>query len=173
MLKNRQEIVEKLADMILELEIERNRFEVEIYLYVDEDGNGSLEFFQNPGGNSWRDDDHYVIYTCREFCSGDSAVINEYELDDIFDVLGIGRNELMARAAKHFGYDEEYMDDSNIYSYIEEEDELMQKIIDDYDDNLRENTADYLDAAERAMEEYEYHMKMLEEVEEEQKKMQW
>lgn len=173
MLKNRQEVIERLADMILELEIERNRFEVEIYLYVDEEQNGSLEFFQNPGGNSWRDDNHYVIYTCNEFYGGGSAVINEYELDDIFDVLGIGRDELMARAAKHFGYDEEYMDDSNIYSYIEEEDELMQKIIDDYDDNLRENIADYIDMAERAMEQYEYHMKMMHEVEEEQKKMQW
>ena len=32
------------------------------YLYLYEDG--KLEQFVNPGGNSWLDDNHYVVYRC-------------------------------------------------------------------------------------------------------------
>lgn len=62
-LTNEDEIREELTDMIMELDKARRQHHTDIYLYIDEEGKGKLHEFENPGGNSWIDDDHYTLYT--------------------------------------------------------------------------------------------------------------
>lgn len=62
-IKNREELIEQLADMMIDLDAEGNLYQTDIYLYVDDEGNGTLDTYQNVGGNSWLDDDHITIYS--------------------------------------------------------------------------------------------------------------
>lgn len=150
-LKNREEVVQRLSEMMLELDQERNLFEIEIYLYVDEEGKGTLEYFANPGGNSWRADDHYVIYTCEQFFG---SILDEYELEDIAQTLSMTVEELKARTAEYHGFDVEDVDVYDIHDYIENEEELMRKMDEDYNFNLS-TEGNYREMAEDAVEEYE------------------
>lgn len=62
-LKNRDKVIDMIAETMRELDKDACDFQIDIYLYIDEDGNGEIETFSNPGGNSWRDDDHITVYS--------------------------------------------------------------------------------------------------------------
>lgn len=53
-IKNRNEIVEKLAEMLYQFEVEHTGYQEDVYLYIDKDGNATLDTFVNVGGNSWK-----------------------------------------------------------------------------------------------------------------------
>lgn len=62
-LKNYDEVVDRIAEEMRDLDRRALDFQVDIYLYIDEEGNGEIDTFSNPGGNSWRNDDHIVVYS--------------------------------------------------------------------------------------------------------------
>ena len=59
---NEEKIKSRLQDMLIDFEVERSTCKRDIYLYVDAFGNGKLDIYDNPGGNDYRNDDHYTIY---------------------------------------------------------------------------------------------------------------
>ena len=62
-LKNREEVVKKLAKMLREFDVKMNNFDTDVYLYyIDEEKTAELEIFVIVGGNSWLNDDHETIY---------------------------------------------------------------------------------------------------------------
>jgi len=61
-LKNRDEVVDMIAEEMRDLDMKALDFQVDIYLYIDDEGIGTIETFSNPGGNSWRNDDHITVY---------------------------------------------------------------------------------------------------------------
>lgn len=60
-LKNREDVIDMIAGEMRGLDMQALDFQVDIYLYIDEDGVGMVDTFSNPGGNSWRDDDHITV----------------------------------------------------------------------------------------------------------------
>ncbi len=61
-LNNYGYVVEDIAQTMRALDKEALNYQTDIYLYIDDEGNGTVETFSNPGGNSWRNDDHILVY---------------------------------------------------------------------------------------------------------------
>ena len=61
-IRNREEVVDELTELIMQFERDHNPFQTDVYMYIGEDGNATLNTFINVGGNSWLDDDHITIY---------------------------------------------------------------------------------------------------------------
>lgn len=81
-LKNRDEFIEKLTDLIVQNEFGRYPEDIDIYLYIGEGGEWTLKEFENPGGNSYLPDDHIKIWTIKEGTNYDTYFDNlENELD--------------------------------------------------------------------------------------------
>lgn len=81
-INNREEIVEKLAEMLVSFAKARNLYQTDVYLYYDvATCTASLGTYDNIGGNSWLDDDHYTIYIDHPHYNNDE----EYDDDCIDD----------------------------------------------------------------------------------------
>ena len=66
-IKNREEIIDKLVDMLVQFDKDCNSYQTDVYLYYDEENQtAELDTFVNVGGNSWLNDDHYTIYSDKE-----------------------------------------------------------------------------------------------------------
>lgn len=62
-LSNADELRDELIIMLKEFDKSGNQYQTDVYLYVDTEMNtGSLYEFVNVGGNSWLNDDHYILY---------------------------------------------------------------------------------------------------------------
>ena len=58
-LKNREAIVEELAEMLKKFDMQLNAYQTDVYLYYDEEKQtAELDTFINVGGRSWLNDDH-------------------------------------------------------------------------------------------------------------------
>lgn len=74
-IRNKDDVKEKLINMIINIESEHRRFQTDIYAYYESvTGNVRLEEYVNIGGNSYRADNHYVIWT-EEPCYDDDIEI--------------------------------------------------------------------------------------------------
>lgn len=74
-INNREEIVEKLAEMLIDFAKARHPYQSDVYLYYDEATcTASLDIFDNIGGNGWLDDDHYTIYSDRPHYNNDDCI---------------------------------------------------------------------------------------------------
>ena len=65
-IKNREQIIDELVEMLIQFDLDCNQYDTDVYLYLDDEGNAELDTFVNPGGNGWLDDDHYTIYTDKQ-----------------------------------------------------------------------------------------------------------
>ena len=66
-IKNREEIIDELVDMLVQFDKDCNSYQTDVYLYYDEENQtAELDTFVNVGGNSWLNDDHYTIYSDKE-----------------------------------------------------------------------------------------------------------
>lgn len=112
-LKNRDAVVDAIAETMRNLDKESANYETEVYLYIDDNGNGTVDTFVNPGGNSWLDDDHIVVYSDSPHCddffdSEDGRSWDELDDDEKDDFLP-DMKEYIYRAAYllTFALDEE------------------------------------------------------------------
>lgn len=48
---------DKIAEVMEDIHLQNLPYQVDIYLYPD----GEVDYFSNPGGNSWLNDDHKVV----------------------------------------------------------------------------------------------------------------
>ena len=153
MLKNHDKIVAELATLIYELDIQRLPYEVDVYLYVDEEGNGTLKTFNNIGHTSWLNDDHITIYTCLAWVYGDSGIFEEYQAENIAYALNMNLETLKEKAAEYHGCTVEEIDKWKIEDYVENDDDLMALMIEDYNEGLKDQV-DYTELAENVLERY-------------------
>lgn len=78
-LKNYDELIPQIACMMMMHDKANTSYQEDIYLYVDADGNGRVELFQNVGGNSWLDDDHYTLHCLPErYASEDQCFEDDF-----------------------------------------------------------------------------------------------
>ncbi|WP_288533246.1 hypothetical protein [uncultured Ruminococcus sp.] len=153
-LKNRAEIVAKLAEMLKKFDLELNPYDTDVYLYYDEaEKTAELDTFVNVGGNSWLNDDHYTIYTDCEHHETDFDFFDN--LDDLADAVGIRKEELIKKAAKYADIDVEDVAYYEVARFIESDDKLMEKLHETYKTYLDEMENDYVERADYIISEWE------------------
>jgi hypothetical protein len=144
-LRNADELYDEIIDKLKQFDKDENQYDTDVYLYVDDNMVGELYDFTNVGGNSWLDDDHYVLWTDKQrYDTGWSHYFtNEYE---IADALGIPLDQLKQEVLDNMNreYDEKdwyTVDDigyQDIYEYITD-------VRTDYGDTLEEIRCDAID----------------------------
>ena len=146
-IENTEEIRQRLTGMLMDDAKERRGYVRDIYMYIDETGRASLEWFDNVGGNSWIDDDHILLYRCREHCE---AIQDSIEgIDMIADIIGMSSDDLRNMVCQYFGIDINDIQYSNcidfammMYGYL---------IKEWYEGCIDDAASDYADQANKIM----------------------
>lgn len=153
-IKNRNAIIEQLADMICQFDVEHTGYQEDVYLYIDKDGNATLDTFVNVGGNSWRNDDHYTIYRKPEWYNGKISVSEMFnDIDDIAMALDTTSEELIKEAAEYFEEDIDYIGYPEVSQYVVETN--YEEVEQAYVDSLSDYKCEYLMQAEQIIEQFE------------------
>lgn len=158
-IKNRETVIEKLAEMLKQFDIDRNKYQTDVYMYVDEKGNATLDTFTNVGGNSWLDDDHYTIYSDKEHHESVSDFFQTIE--EFADALEISVEELKSKTAEYRKIELDEVDYSEVQIYVDEiynvveYDNIKGFLIENIFDNI-----DYMSAAEEIFSEWESQQEM-------------
>lgn len=148
-IKNREELVNELAEMLMQFDKDCNSYQTDVYFYYDNrTQTGSLDTFTNVGGNSWLDDDHITIYTDKEHYDDGaySWIQNEYEMADI---LGIDIEQLIQEAKKACGYeDDEEIPYNEIERYVQSVEEYNDALWEAYYESIEDYASEYEETAE-------------------------
>lgn len=161
-LKNREEVVKKLAKMLREFDVKMNHFDTDVYLYYnDEEKTAELDTFVNVGGNSWLNDDHETIY--RDNRHFDSMYeVGFQSISDLAEAVGLSEKELIAKTAKFYEFDEDddldEIDYWDVVSVIKSDYNLVDKVKTAFAEWIDEQGEDYESKADdiiREWEEYE------------------
>ena len=158
-LKNREEIVEQMTDILVDFAKSCNQYQTDVYLYYDkETQTATLDTFINVGGNSWLNDDHYTVYSdpqhnddwtdyyteTREFADGLDMEWNDFK-QEVLDYLDLDDDEKDE-------YEFEYAD---AYRYIQSKNEYCDKLMKVYEDYIDETRPEYAEQAEQIISEWE------------------
>ena len=117
-LRNADELRKEFIEILKQFDKDMNEYQTDVYLYVDDDGNGSLHLFVNVGGNSWLNDDHYVLYIDHQH--NESILDFFVSEEDIAECIGISLDALKAEAADSLDCDPEDIDCYLLSRYAEE-----------------------------------------------------
>lgn len=134
-LKNEDEVKDQLYDFIMGDELALYRYQIDLYLYIDENGIGRITDFQNPGGNSWLDDEHWVV--CKIGNHTERPIDTFQTIDEIADAIGKSEQALKQEVAeKYLGedYTADDVDYSDVYSYV----------LENYEDAISDAYEEYL-----------------------------
>lgn len=148
-LNNAEELKDEIIQKLKQFDKDQNSYQTDVYLYVDDNMNGTLEDFTNVGGNSWLDDDHYVLFTDKQSYEDWTDFWDDE--DDIADALGMTTDELKQLALDYANRDEDdpnYQYDIDDIRYFEVADFIKNN--DEYFDKLEEIRKNAIDT------EYEY-----------------
>lgn len=158
-LKNREELVEQLTEMLMDFAKDCNQYQTDIYLYYDDETQtATLDTFVNVGGNSWLDDDHYTIFRDTEhYESWSDYYCND---GDFAWGLDMSNEEFEKEVIKYLNLDDDEKEDYRIeridaYNYIISREDYMDKLIEVYKESIDENRADYVEQAERIISAWE------------------
>ena len=155
-IKNREETIEKLTEMLMQFDKDCNRYQTDVYLYYDsENQTAELDTFVNVGGNSWLNDNHYTIYCDKEHFETVWDWFNNST--DIADVLEYSTyTEFDYDVREFFEMDADETPDWDDYiTFVKSNDEYMVKIMESYYDCIDELKPEYIHKAEEIMERFD------------------
>ena len=158
-LKNREELVEQLTEMLMDFAKDCNQYQTDVYLYYDEETQtATLDTFINVGGNSWLDDDHYTIYHDTEHYEN----WRDYYCNDGDFAWGLdmSNDDFEKEVIEYLNLDDDEKEDYQIqyidaYNYVISRDDYMDKLIELYKESIEENRADYVEQAEQIISDWE------------------
>lgn len=138
---NRTEIINELAEIIMQLDKERRDYCTDVYLYYNaENKTARLNLFENPGGQSWIDDDYYTIYSDTEhFNTAFDFFDMEQDVNGLSECIGVSVEEMRNAIASEYDLDDYELTYDDAKKWIEGISEYMDKISESYDlciDNL-------------------------------------
>lgn len=148
--RNHDDVVKELAKRMMDFDCALNRYQTDVYVYVEDDSVAEMCEFCNVGGNSWLNDDHYVLYVDGEHFT---TVFDNLYTDDILRVLDITLDDLEKEVRQYFDYDDD--DDvvrCDIEEYILHKKDYLDKVTEYYEMGIREDEEDYLSNAEAYVE---------------------
>lgn len=146
-IKNREEIVDKLVDMLVQFDKDCNSYQTDVYLYYDkENQSAELDTFVNVGGNSWLNDDHYTIYSDKEHFE---TFWNWYQDSCEFaDTLEMTNTELEYEVRQYCNMDQdEDVDWIDCYDYLSQNEQYVETLQTAYNDYIDEIRSDYVEKA--------------------------
>lgn len=131
-IKNREAVIEELAEMLKQFDMDRNQYQTDVYAYYNEETEEvTLDTFTNVGGNSWLDDDHTTIYTDKEHYDGISEHFQS--IQEFADALDMSVEELTAKTAEYREIDIEDVDYYEVQIYVDEEHiEKLTEVFNEY-----------------------------------------
>lgn len=159
-INNYDELVDTLAQKMMQADIDCNLYRTDVYLYLKEDGTWELYDFINVGGNSWLDDDHITVWI-------DDQHYNDYldwctTINEFAEVLEITVNELQ-KTVYNYMYPEGddwfevgNIDYTEVYKYIRDlETETAKKwdhaLFEAFKDCVESNFREYVNSAQEAL----------------------
>ena len=146
-IKNREQVIEQLAEILMQLAKECHRYQTDIYMYIDENGNGSLNTFVNVGGNSWLDDDHYTIYSDKEHFDAYNGYYNDADTEFFAEICGFPVDQLEKETCEYLGWDaDDEVDSSDVYKYCTNT--YWEQLQAAYEDAIDEYSSEYYENAE-------------------------
>lgn len=158
-IKNRAEIVEQLAALLMDFDKQNNSYQTDVYLYLNaENQTAELDTFVNVGGNSWLNDDHITIYTDKEHYND---IFDWYNSEaELAAFVGIPLEQLKNEVVQYLELDEEEAADyeltySDAESYLKTVDSYMEKLSQAYDEAIDDLHDNYLSSAEEIMRNFE------------------
>lgn len=158
-IKNRAEIVEQLAALLMDFDKQNNSYQTDVYLYLNaENQTAELDTFVNVGGNSWLNDDHITIYTDKEHYND---VFDWYNSEaELAEFAEISLEQLKNEVVQYLELDEEEAVDyeltySDAESYLKTVDSYMEKLFKAYNEAIDDLYPEYLSRAEEIMRNFE------------------
>lgn len=160
LIKNREEIIEQLTEMLIQFDKDCNTYQTDVYLYYDkENQTAKLDTFVNVGGNSWLDDDHYIIYRDSEHYE---TFWNWYQDSTEFaNALDLDNTELEFEVRQALDIDVDCeVDWHDCRDYLKQNDEYVETLQAIYNDYLDELRSDYIEKAELIMDRFDEEMEI-------------
>lgn len=161
-IKNREEIVQELAQIMMQSDIECRPYQTDVYMYIDrETSEAHLDTFTNAGGNSWLNDDHLTVWIDRQHLENH---LDYFEtIEEIADALDMTSDELRVMAVQTLYAPEDGMTFadmtwSDVYQMIRQTDELNDKLREAYAEAIRDHEPEYIEQAEDALKQLEDYM---------------
>lgn len=153
---NREEIIEKLTDLLMQFDKNLNSYQTDVYMYIDEEtGTADLDTFVNVGGRSWLDDDHITIHTDGEhFNSMYDYYCNNGDFADALDMEHTElKKEVVQSLVDSGGIDEDEAEDYDpdwyeIREYIKTREDYVEKLTECYYEYIDEMRSEYINSAE-------------------------
>lgn len=168
-INNYNEVMENLAELLKQFDIDENMYQTDVYMYVDESGNATIDTFTNVGGNSWLNDNHYTIYTDKEHYEGGFSDWVYNDLSWCADVCGTNIDAVKQIIAENSEWDVEDIDDSDIYSFLTENEKYSEILRSEWIDWLN-SEVDYETIAENILNERISEIREFERMQEEELK---
>lgn len=150
-LKNYDDLIPQIARMMLDHDKDHTGYQEDVYMYVDADGKGSLKLFQNVGGNSWLDDDHYTVCSLPELYTDWTDTFQD--VGSIADALGWTVETLRERTAAWCSettgdyLDADDVEFSDVREFIENHQPLRDKMYADEAQQFDDAFSAYVDIA--------------------------
>lgn len=158
-IKNRAEIVEQLASLLMDFDKQNNTYQTDVYLYLNaENQTAELDTFVNVGGNSWLNDDHITIYTDKEHYND---IFDWYDSEaELAEFAEIPLEQLKNEVVQYLELDEEEAADyeltfSDAEYYLKTVDSYMENLSQAYDEAIDDLYPEYLNTAEEIMRNFE------------------
>lgn len=153
---NRTEIINELAEIIMQFDKERRGYCTDVYLYYDaENKTARLKLYENPGGRSYIDDDHYTIYTDNEhFNSVFDFFDEEQDVNELSECIGVSIAEMKTAIANEYDLTNYELTYKDAKEWIEGISEYMDKISESYDLCIDNHCDLYYERAKKVIEEF-------------------
>ena len=144
-INNREEIISTLTDILVQFDKDEKPYYTDVYLYYDEETQTArLTTFENVGGRSWLDDDHFTIYSDKPH---DSDIEYYYQDDDyIARVIGIPYVQMLTETRNYHNYDDDDTSDPEwweIWQYVTSRDDYSDALYEDYYSYIDDMYSDY------------------------------
>lgn len=153
-IKNHDEIIEKLTEMLMQFDKDCNGYQTDIYLYYnEEEQTAELDTYVNVGGNSWLNDNHYTIYSDKEHFENYFDWYQEKQ--EFIDVLEISKDELEKDMREYYEMsDDESLSYSDYKDFLSKSNVYTEKLQTTYNDYIDETKPEYVERAEIIMQQF-------------------
>lgn len=149
-IENTEEVRHRLTRMLMDDASEMCRYERDIYMYIDEDGQARLAWFENPGGNSWLDDDHILLHVCRPHYEGIEDSIDGPEM--LADIIGMTGDQLCDAVCTDEGIERDLLRYADCISWALSV--YGDMLLEWYEVCIEDAASDYADQADEIMRAY-------------------
>ncbi len=146
-IENTEEVRQRLIRMLMDDASDMCRYQRDIYMYIDDDGHARLEWFDNVGGNSWIDDDHILLYRCRQHYESIEDSIDG--IPHLADILNMTEDELVYAVCSSEVIDPEDLDLHECYKWAMEC--YGGTLTSWYDGCIEDAASDYAEQADEIM----------------------